>query len=142
MHHWQLAYLGRHTFPTEVTDFELQQVFTFDGGELEDIGESQFVTGCVSWSIASVGPQCAGMSMSWTGIAMLATLASSPDDQPFVDGICSADAGQKRRNTMSRIFISGSSTGLGMMAAKLLDSQGHKVVLHARSDARASDAHR
>ena len=43
---------------------------------------------------------------------------------------------------MSRIFISGSSTGLGMMAAKLLDSQGHEVVLHARSDARASDAHR
>ena len=42
---------------------------------------------------------------------------------------------------MSRIFISGSSTGLGMMAAKLLDSQGHEVVLHARSDARASDAH-
>ena len=43
---------------------------------------------------------------------------------------------------MSRIFISGSSTGLGMMAARLLDSQDHEVVLHARSDARASDAHR
>jgi len=39
------------------------------------IGESQFVTGCVSWSIASVGPQRAGMSMSWTGIAMFAALA-------------------------------------------------------------------
>jgi MFS family permease len=38
-------------------------------------GESQFVTGCVSWSIASVGPQRAGMSMSWTGIAMFAALA-------------------------------------------------------------------
>jgi MFS family permease len=33
-------------------------------------GESQLVTGCVSWSIASVGPQHAGMSMSWTGIAL------------------------------------------------------------------------
>jgi predicted MFS family arabinose efflux permease len=33
------------------------------------------VTGCVSWSIASVGPQRAGMSMSWTGIAMFAALA-------------------------------------------------------------------
>ena len=43
---------------------------------------------------------------------------------------------------MSCIFISGSSTGLGMMAAKVLDSQGHEIVLHARSDARASDAHR
>lgn len=38
-------------------------------------GESQFVTGCVSWSIASVGPQRAGMSMSWTGIAMFAALS-------------------------------------------------------------------
>jgi predicted MFS family arabinose efflux permease len=39
------------------------------------LGESQFVTGCVSWSIASVGPQRAGLSMSWTGIAMFAALA-------------------------------------------------------------------
>jgi MFS family permease len=39
------------------------------------VGESQFVTGCVSWSIASVGAQRAGMSMSWTGIAMFAALA-------------------------------------------------------------------
>ena len=38
-------------------------------------GESQLVTGCVSWSIASVGPQRAGMSMSLTGIAMFAALA-------------------------------------------------------------------
>jgi MFS family permease len=39
------------------------------------VGESQFVTGCVSWSIASVGPQRAGLSMSWTGVAMFAALA-------------------------------------------------------------------
>ncbi len=39
------------------------------------LGESQFVTGCVSWSIASVGSKRAGMSMSWTGIAMFAALA-------------------------------------------------------------------
>ena len=39
------------------------------------LGESQFVSGCVSWAIASVGPQRAGMSMSWTGIAMFAALA-------------------------------------------------------------------
>jgi MFS family permease len=37
--------------------------------------ESQLVTGCASWSIASVGPQRAGISMSWTGIAMFAALA-------------------------------------------------------------------
>ena len=38
---------------------------------------------------------------------------------------------------MSRIFISGSSTGLGLMAAEFLVSQGHKVVLHARNADRA-----
>lgn len=41
---------------------------------------------------------------------------------------------------MSRIFISGSSTGLGLMAAELLTGQGHRVVLHARSSDRAKDA--
>ncbi|MDD4968340.1 MAG: SDR family NAD(P)-dependent oxidoreductase [Paludibacter sp.] len=34
---------------------------------------------------------------------------------------------------MARIFITGSSDGLGHMAAKLLISQGHQVVLHARN---------
>jgi NAD(P)-dependent dehydrogenase (short-subunit alcohol dehydrogenase family) len=43
---------------------------------------------------------------------------------------------------MSRIFISGSATGLGLMAAELLVGQGHQVVLHARSPARAHDAKR
>lgn len=45
------------------------------GRLIAGLGESLFVTGCVSWSIASVGPQRAGMSMSWTGIAMFAALA-------------------------------------------------------------------
>jgi NAD(P)-dependent dehydrogenase (short-subunit alcohol dehydrogenase family) len=43
---------------------------------------------------------------------------------------------------MSRIFISGSSTGLGLMAGALLINQGHQVVLHARNAARAADARR
>ena len=43
---------------------------------------------------------------------------------------------------MSRIFISGSSTGLGLMAGELLVSQGHQVVLHARNADRADDAKR
>jgi NAD(P)-dependent dehydrogenase (short-subunit alcohol dehydrogenase family) len=41
---------------------------------------------------------------------------------------------------MSRVFITGSSTGLGLMAAELLVSQGHQVVLHARTADRAADA--
>jgi nucleoside-diphosphate-sugar epimerase len=41
---------------------------------------------------------------------------------------------------MSRIFISGSSTGLGLMTAELLSSQGHNVVIHARNANRAEDA--
>ena len=34
---------------------------------------------------------------------------------------------------MARIFITGSSDGLGQMAANLLIDQGHQVVVHARS---------
>lgn len=41
---------------------------------------------------------------------------------------------------MGRIFITGSSDGLGMMAAKLLLQKGHQVVLHARNEQRAADA--
>lgn len=41
---------------------------------------------------------------------------------------------------MSRIFISGSSTGLGLMAAQLLAEQGHEVVIHARTDQKAESA--
>ena len=43
---------------------------------------------------------------------------------------------------MSRIFISGSSTGLGLMAGEVLASQGHSIVLHARNANRADDARR
>jgi NAD(P)-dependent dehydrogenase (short-subunit alcohol dehydrogenase family) len=39
---------------------------------------------------------------------------------------------------MSRIFITGSTDGLGRAAARTLMSEGHEVVLHARSSKRAS----
>ena len=34
---------------------------------------------------------------------------------------------------MSRIFITGSTDGLGKLAAKQLINQGHRVVVHARN---------
>ncbi len=40
---------------------------------------------------------------------------------------------------MARIFITGSSDGLGLMAGHLLLEQGHSVVLHARNEKRASE---
>jgi NAD(P)-dependent dehydrogenase (short-subunit alcohol dehydrogenase family) len=43
---------------------------------------------------------------------------------------------------MARVFITGSSDGLGLMAAQLLLEQGHDVVLHARNATRAEDARR
>ena len=43
---------------------------------------------------------------------------------------------------MSRILITGSTDGLGLMAARLLVEQGHQVLLHARNAARADDARR
>ena len=41
---------------------------------------------------------------------------------------------------MSRVFITGSADGLGQLAARLLVSKGHRVVLHARHAARAREA--
>lgn len=41
-------------------------------------------------------------------------------------------------NLMRRIFITGSTTGLGLAAARALIDAGHAVVLHARSAARAA----
>jgi NAD(P)-dependent dehydrogenase (short-subunit alcohol dehydrogenase family) len=40
---------------------------------------------------------------------------------------------------MARIFITGSSDGLGLAAAQLLLQQGHSAVLHARSQQRADE---
>ena len=40
---------------------------------------------------------------------------------------------------MARIFITGSSDGLGLMVGRLLIEQGHTVVLHARNEVRAED---
>jgi NAD(P)-dependent dehydrogenase (short-subunit alcohol dehydrogenase family) len=40
---------------------------------------------------------------------------------------------------MSRIFITGSTDGLGLMAAELLLKDGHQVTLHARNEARAAE---
>ncbi len=41
---------------------------------------------------------------------------------------------------MSRIFITGSADGLGLMAARLLIAAGHEVLLHGRNEARCEAA--
>ncbi len=43
---------------------------------------------------------------------------------------------------MARVLVTGSSDGLGLMAAELLVHVGHAVTLHARNDQRASDVRR
>ena len=43
---------------------------------------------------------------------------------------------------MSRVFITGSTDGLGLMAARLLLEEGHQVVLHARDTPRAAEVRR
>ena len=40
---------------------------------------------------------------------------------------------------MARVFITGSSDGLGLMAARLLIEEGHSVIAHARSEQRAGE---
>ena len=46
----------------------------------------------------------------------------------------------EKNDTMSHILVTGSSDGLGLMAARLLLDDGHRVTLHARSEERAADA--
>ena len=43
---------------------------------------------------------------------------------------------------MARIFITGSSDGLGLAAGRALIDDGHEVVLHARNEQRADDTRR
>lgn len=40
---------------------------------------------------------------------------------------------------MAKIFITGSSDGIGLLAAKMLIEKGHEVVLHARNKQRADE---
>jgi NAD(P)-dependent dehydrogenase (short-subunit alcohol dehydrogenase family) len=41
---------------------------------------------------------------------------------------------------MARVFITGSADGLGKMAAQILVTEGHEVVLHARNEKRVAEA--
>jgi NAD(P)-dependent dehydrogenase (short-subunit alcohol dehydrogenase family) len=43
---------------------------------------------------------------------------------------------------MARVFVTGSADGLGLMAADLLASEGHQVIMHARNAERAALARR
>ena len=47
---------------------------------------------------------------------------------------------KQEMNKMAKIFITGSSDGIGQAGAKLLADQGHKVFLHARNSDRAKQA--
>ena len=49
--------------------------------------------------------------------------------------------GMNKSSRMARVFITGSSDGIGQAGAKLLADQGHKVFLHARNADRAKQAH-
>ena len=40
---------------------------------------------------------------------------------------------------MARVFVTGSSDGLGLMTARPLLEQGHTVVAHARNEERAGE---
>ena len=61
-------------------------------------------------------------------------------------GIAETDDDSSTRSNeeeeMARVLITGSSDGLGLMAAELLAHVGHAVTLHARNDQRAGDARR
>jgi NAD(P)-dependent dehydrogenase (short-subunit alcohol dehydrogenase family) len=45
-----------------------------------------------------------------------------------------------KQKIMARIFITGSSDGLGNIAARLLIAEGHQVIVHGRNQRRAEEA--
>lgn len=45
----------------------------------------------------------------------------------------------KAQGQGKRVFITGSTSGIGLVAAKMLIAQGHRVVAHARNPKRADD---
>jgi NAD(P)-dependent dehydrogenase (short-subunit alcohol dehydrogenase family) len=47
------------------------------------------------------------------------------------------DSYRREHGSMSRVFVTGSTDGLGLAAARALIREGHEVVLHARSRERA-----
>src|SRR5205085_163777 len=60
--------------------------------------------------------------------------------RPF--GIVTRKVGAMRGGAaVASVFITGSSDGLGLMAARLLIGQGHEVLLHGRNEGRSRDAH-
>lgn len=73
---------------------------------------------------------------------------NSGDDSREIDKVLHRGANPRRKAprapeyilSMSRIFITGSADGLGLLAAKRLIAEGHQVVLHARNARRAQDA--
>jgi NAD(P)-dependent dehydrogenase (short-subunit alcohol dehydrogenase family) len=63
-----------------------------------------------------------------TATGLLMCLATAAD----------AERGSLKERNMRRVFITGSTDGLGRAAAKALMAEGHEVVLHARSKQRAA----
>ena len=55
------------------------------------------------------------------------------DETVFAEDLSKNLGSQKKR----RVFITGSTTGLGFLSAKLLIAQGHQVVVHARNERKA-----
>lgn len=51
-----------------------------------------------------------------------------------------ADLKAGSQNSKKRVFITGSSSGIGLLAAQILSAQGHDVVVHGRNKQRANDA--
>ena len=93
------------------------------------------------WTLVTNAPECC--FARWSSRSMIAFsglrsdctpsgLASSPPS-PISD-----EDGTVKAIDVSRVFITGSTDGLGLAAALTLVDEGHEVVFHARSAERAS----
>ncbi len=86
-------------------------------------------------------PACLRPSSSSDKLAIRRrTRLSGFGKKPEINLCVHSDAPITESIQMARIFITGSTDGLGFLAARLLLSQGHHVVLHARNAERGQEA--
>lgn len=83
----------------------------------------------ISWAVKSVG-----FNLSFRPKSRVEVYTSNPPQDRYVGSLNIGDSSK-----MARIFITGSSDGIGNHLAKSLIAQGHTVTLHARSSQRAQE---
>ncbi len=128
------------TLKVKFANFELISRSRTVAGLIDSRGELELVT---SNSLKTIFPTKKAARL--LGVSISGFVDASPRFRFLCFGVRQVlrryfpEAAQQKDCRMAHVFVTGSADGLGKMAAELLIEQGHKVVLHARSAARADE---